>query len=227
MKTTCLFLTLVLVPAPAFAQSDYGESRPPGPFHQPVSPLPPELAFSYHHASTAAEGWLRGWAQVIHAVGNYWLSRSQSDILAEQSRWLNLTNNQRLVEFHDWKQARRTNRLEAKRAKNESKRAEKYRAAYELSVDELDRVSGAIAWPEALKGDRYAGPRRRLEVLFQSLVGYVGPRKNCASDIERATQRLTRELQRRRRELPQDDYLAAEKFLRGLKYEPLFRSQVN
>ena len=41
--------------------------------YQPARPLPPEFGFSYHHASTAYEGWLRGCSQVIHATGNYWL----------------------------------------------------------------------------------------------------------------------------------------------------------
>jgi len=227
MNTTSLLLTLVLVPVTAFGQSDFGDYQPSGPFHQPVPPLPPELAFSYHHASTPAEGWLRGWAQVIHATGNYLLSRSQSAIVAEQARALDLSNDRRLIENHDWKQARRDRELEAKRLKNKAARPEKYRLAYELSSDQLERVSGEIAWPEVLRTDRYEGSRRRLEELFRKQAGYDGPQTNCSPEIERESQSLIRDFDRNRSEVPQTEYLATQKFLRGLKHEPMFRTQVN
>jgi hypothetical protein len=60
--------------------SDYG---PPAVEYRPVPPLPPDLNFTYHHASTAAEGWLRGQAALLHATGNYWLSLSQALICRE------------------------------------------------------------------------------------------------------------------------------------------------
>lgn len=228
MKTACILLTFLFVPTLALAQSDFdGYDAPPGPCHQPVPLLPSDFGFSQHHSSTVAEGYLRGSAGWLHARGNCLVNRQQAALLAEQARWLDLSNDWRRIALHDWKLAHRASRLEAKRLKNLAARPEKYRVAYELSSDQLDRVRGKIAWPEALRAARYENLRHRLDELFREQAGYDGaPPTSDSSEIERESQRLIREFDRNRAEVSPKEYLAAQKFLRGLKYEPLFRSQV-
>src|SRR3990172_6922068 len=227
MKTACLLLTFLFASTTALAQSDFGgHYAPPGPCHRPVPVLPADFGHCQHHSSTVAEGFRGGWAAGLHARGNYLVNLYQAAILAEQARWLDQSNDQRLVEFHGWKQAQRASRLDAKRRKNEAERQEKYQVAYQLSSDQLDRVSGEIVWPKALRAARYESLLQRLDVLFRKQAGYYGPQTNCSSEIENETQDLIRDFDRNRSEVPQTEYLTAQRFLRGLKYEPLFRSQV-
>src|SRR5262245_43256036 len=59
--------------------------------------FPPEFGFAYHHASTAAEGGLRGRAELIHALGSYSVAASQSLLCREEARRLAIDNHDRWV----------------------------------------------------------------------------------------------------------------------------------
>src|SRR6185436_12828406 len=57
--------------------------------------------YGSYHASTVAEGYLRGRAAVIDALGNYAVNSSQAAILSEQARSLNRENNlEQTAAFH-------------------------------------------------------------------------------------------------------------------------------
>jgi hypothetical protein len=191
-------------------------------FYRPVSPLPPELQFTYDHASTALEGALRGQAQVIHASGNYWLSIAQAMICREQARTLDLLNRQRWVEYriglHQWLELKRQGHIDDVRRSNDAKRPTKY-AVYRLDSTKLDRATGAIAWPTALEAVEFGTLRRQLETLFALRVGGASPAVATASDIAVCTRKLGDALRRHRAELDRDDYLAAQRFLCGLGFE--------
>ena len=73
----------------AQSSESYSASEPN---YQPVSPYPVEMGFSQHHSSTAAEGFLRGRAALIQALGSYQLSESQAEILSQQARSLDRDN---------------------------------------------------------------------------------------------------------------------------------------
>ncbi len=69
------------------AQSDYGYNRMPSrPLYRPVHSYPAGWGLGYYHSSTAAEGFLRGRAAVIDALGNYQVNEGQAEILREQAR---------------------------------------------------------------------------------------------------------------------------------------------
>ncbi len=202
----------------AWEAGQYGE---PSEYFQPVSPLSPELGFSYHHASTAWEGALRGEAEVLHATGSYWLAITQALICREQARALALGNRQRWIEHCIASRNRRA--LERDRRSSEQRRANEESwsarfAVYRLDDDQLDRTTGAIEWPSALKPAEYAKLRGRLEELFRGQAGY-GAVPFTGSDIVRCTNTFSDELRRHRFEIDRVEYLAAQKFLSGLKYE--------
>ena len=131
----CVLLSL-LNPTTALAQrsGDYG--APPPIDFRPVSPWPTSMGESYDHDSTAAGNYLRNLAGVIHASGNYWLSRSQATILLEYSRSLEKYNRPTLGRVLQRQLATARGRAASMpgglRAKNEANRPEKYRAAYQL-----------------------------------------------------------------------------------------------
>lgn len=62
--------------------------------------------------------------------------------------------------------------------------------------------------------------------MFERYFEYAGPPLANLTEIERASDRLGLKLKRSLAEGSPQEKLAAQKFLRGLKYEPLFRVQV-
>lgn len=223
-----LLLTL-LSPASTLAQlCNYDE--PPGGYHQPVSPLPPDFCFTYHHASTAAEGWLRGRAAVIHATGNYWLSVSQALICREQARWLALANRERWIEhciqLRAFQEAERQRRIEQRRIANQARWLSKYKV-YLLTPSQFDRATGEINWPAALQAAEYRGARERLAELFRQRAGYFDSPIGGDVELRQCVESLSRSLRRNIGTVDRTDYLTAQKFLCGLKYENVFAAQVN
>jgi hypothetical protein len=180
-------------------------------------------------SSTAAESFLRGRAAVIEGLGNYELHDSQAAILREQARALDRENNLKqtealLAQKKMWREARiqECKNQEARRGEGRKILAERrttiYRQAYQLSASELNPKTGAICWPHALQVDKFQENRTRLEELFRQHVGYGTPQVNVAQEIARSAGQLARALRNEVASLRPEDYLAAQKFLLGLKY---------
>ncbi len=204
------------------------EFTSPAAFHQPVAPLPAELGFAQDHSSTAAEGFLRGKAAVIHAIGNLQLAESQSAILFEQARSLDRENDLKQTQaLHAqqllWREAREEKRaaFEARlaqgRAKLATRRATVHRAAYQLSPAELNVVTSEIQWPATLEADKFRADRERMQELFRQLVSYGEAQPSVAAEIARVSEALARAVRSDIRTLSPNEYLAAQKFLLGLK----------
>jgi hypothetical protein len=235
--TFSTILSAVLGAGSAIAQTpeSYG-SNPPGPFHQPVPPLPVELGFTQDHASTAAEGYLRGKAAVIQALGNYQLSESQAEILREQARWLNRENDLQqtaalLAQKKMWDDARikarkdRNAQLAEGRQIANEREATVYRQAYQLSCTDIDFITGEINWPVGLKSPRFAGLRDNLQKLVQQHLAYGDAQPEAAIEIARSAGQWSQSLRREISTLPRDEYTAAQKFLTALKYTAAAKAQ--
>jgi hypothetical protein len=206
------------------------EYTSPTSFHQPVPPLPVEFGFSQDHSSTAAEGFLRGKAAVIQAQGNFLLSKSQATILFEQARALDRENDLRqtqalLAQHAMWREGRYAERKEfearreAGRAKIEARQQVVHRAAYQLSPEVLNPATGKIRWPVALQSTKFAGEREQIDELMRQHVGYGSSQADVAKEITRLTKEMATSLRSEIRNLAKEDYIAAQKFLLGLKLE--------
>jgi hypothetical protein len=182
----------------------------------------------YHHASTAQEGALRGRAALRQADGNYLLSYSQAAILAEQHRWLALSNRQRWIEYRIgwrlWRDIEREARVAKKRHSNELLRPSKY-AVYRLHSTQLDRATGQLTWPRALQAAEYNDLRQQLNSLFRYRVAYGSDESSIQNEIESCIARLRQDLRRSRGRLDGEQYFAAQRFLNGLLYESISKSQ--
>ena len=177
-------------------------------------------SYGSYHASTAAEGFLRGRAAVIDALGNFEVNDAQAGILREQGRALNRDNNLKQTEaLHLQKKMWEDARIQARRDREmrsiegkqilAERRATVYRDAYLLSAEELNIKTGQIAWPEALQVSRFEANRVRLEELF---------RQHIAREIARSVDQWSLVLRSEVSSMSREDYLAAQKFLLGLKY---------
>jgi hypothetical protein len=190
-----------------------------------VPPLPPELGFSCHHASTALEGALRGAAQLKHATGNYWLALSQASICREEARWLALANRRRFVSdqisLREWRETDRQRRIAERRYANEAVRPAVYEV-YRLKPSQLDRSTGAIAWPKVLLAPAYDEERNLLDALFRKEANVGLNFSGNAVGVARYVRRLSENLRRNRASMTRADYFAAEKFLCGVKHEAEF-----
>ena len=183
----------------------------------------------YRFSSTAFEGAQRGRAALVEAWGNFAVRKSQAAILWQQARALDRENDvQQSIALFDqreiWRQARELDRKEQEKRNAEGKLilatrlATEYKRAYALSAHELDLVTGTIHWPASLSSVKYERERRCLERLFRTLASYPEPQPELVAEIAREVDALVRALRTERCHLPRDEYLAAQKFLRGLKY---------
>lgn len=173
------------------------------------------------YSSTPTEGARRGTADIIRASGE----------AAEQVSRANINNQKALDQYYD-NVVKRTDTYWERRRKGEMEQAQDYRAqqaktqAYlqkkhsqsveRLSYSELDPVSGAIGWPNALKAPAFAADRAKLEKLFAQRAGseYVS-----SADIESACNAMQDNLTSRIRDFPTNEYLEARKFIGMLKME--------
>jgi hypothetical protein len=214
-----------------FAQENRQSYELPPVNYAPVSPWPPHMFETYHHDSTAAGNYLRGLSSVNYARGNYWLSISQARILFEHARSLNYCNRQNWIELRAWNRARigaeKSQRATDARAKNDGGRLARYEAAYRLSNAELDRNTGEIAWPNSLQSAEYADVRFEIENLLRELTLDAGTFDVNAKALSQSVTHFSRHLNKNRGNVQRDDYVAAQKFLRGLKYEPEFVKPAN
>ena len=212
-RNVCTLILIISQGTAAIAQTD---------FFQPVPPLPPELAFTYHHASTALEGAFRGQAQLVHATGNFWLSIAQAMICREQARALALSNQRRWIEHRNtlrqWHELDRQRRIAIQRKANESRRPARI-AVFRLEDDQLNRLTGAITWPNVLQVAAYNNERERLSELFRERAEYGDRSAASFQQIGRYARTLAEKLLRNRSGMSRNEYFAAQKFLCGLKYE--------
>jgi hypothetical protein len=166
---------------------------------------------------------------VIDSLGNFEVNDAQAGILLEQGRALNRENNLRQTEALQlqkkmWEdarvQARKAREVRCAEGKQllAERQATVYRDAYQLSAGELNYKTGEITWPAALQDSRFEANRGRLEELFRQHVGYGTPRTNMAREIARSVDQWSRVLRSEVSSMSPEDYLAAQKFLLGLKY---------
>lgn len=224
--TLACILWVAVIQATALAQGER-YSGPAGGYFPPVPPYPPDMFFTYHHASTAREGALRGMAALRYADGAYLVSASQAAILQEQARWLALDNQRRYIEYRIglrlWREFERQAQSAKKRSRNEARRPAKL-ATYELSSQELDRATGQILWPVVLQSAAYDELRLQVDELFRYVVQYGVADEVTQREIRCCVEQLRRALRNNRRETNRSEYLAAQNFLCGLKYEGQFES---
>src|SRR5262245_5587458 len=219
-------LALVAAHRVAAQSGDYG-SMTGGP--SSYSPYMGSYSAPYGFSSTALEGALRGKAAVIDALGNFDVNEGQAAILREHARALDRDNDvqQTVALFAQqalWQQARDSARQARAVRDAEGKlkfaelRSTVYKRAYSLSATELNPRTGEIYWPAALQALKFETGRRCVERLYPTLASYPDPQPELVEEIGRHVDALVRTLRTDMCNLPRDEYLAAHKFLRGLKY---------
>lgn len=97
-----------------------------------------------------------------------------------------------------------------------------------LAVTEFDPVTKVIHWPDRLLGERYAAVRNEIEGLFAvQQPGDSGADSVFFAKVKTATDRMADLLRAEVREMPAAEYMAAKRFLDGLRNEALAPAAVN
>jgi hypothetical protein len=123
----------------------------------------------YNTSSTAAEGYQRGLGSIISAQGDRNLSNSQAAINLTDARSNQIDNQVKSVSAYWEKKDIYAERQAQQFAEIEQKR-QRYierRGSLDLSPQEFDRTTGAIAWPKVMEQAQYDPYRKRIDELFQ------------------------------------------------------------
>ena len=111
------------------------------------------------------------------------------------------------------READRKRRLAERRLVNEVRRPATYEV-YRLSADQIDRTSGTILWLKMLLAAEYDEVGERLDELFRSR----SVSRN-AGEVKRRVQSMTADVRRNWQLASPVEYLAAQKFLCGVRHE--------
>jgi hypothetical protein len=177
----------------------------------------------YYHASTPAESYARGMADVARSAGEYNLATSQAAINATEAQRNYIENRDQWTNtYFQMRAANQKYRNEARGPRPSMEDLVRYAQQgkpQRLSPSELDSVSGKITWPILLQTDRYAKDRDELEWLFQTRAkeGFLTTKDYLR--IGELTDAMLAKLKEQVREVPQMDYAAAKQFLKSLAYE--------
>ena len=179
------------------------------------------------HASTAAEGYLRGRAAVIDAAGSYNANTAQAAISYEQARSLALENDRQYVQnYFQRKELNRQYReaLGTRPPSSEDLAQQAKDAAPDrLNKYQLDPVFGTINWPAALQGSEFAEYREAVERSFRhrdALNSGMGSR--VQQTVAVTTDEMEATLKTQIRALSPMEYIQAKNFLQSLAYEAKF-----
>jgi hypothetical protein len=175
-------------------------------------------------ASTAAEGYAQGMAAVIYSAGAANWMNSAAAINVEAARSAYLDNQIKFTETYYAKKRIHQSYVDSTRNLGQSSQRlamlAKAAPAVPLSDTELDPVSGQIAWPSALRGDKYEPLRTKLDELFAERAeagGNISLKQ--ASAIADSSGELAAELKKNLKQYPSGEYMQAKRFVDRLSRE--------
>ena len=182
------------------------------------------------YATTPGEGYAMGMSSMVRAAGMASLTTSMaaSNLQDAQSKYIDnqLKATKSYVERKRIVEAER----ELMKSQREAKRKpppnseQLYRMAQmgapkSLSASQLDPVTGAIAWPVALRDDPFKPYRASTEKFFHTAVAKPESFSyDSYHDLQEASSDCLAELKSRIKDYRPDDYIQAKKFVEGLTY---------
>jgi hypothetical protein len=201
----------------------------------PVPTIDPILGFGYggygdgygYHSSTAAEGFLRGRAEVIRAAGEFNYTTSLALINIEEARSRYIDNRAKWTETYF--AMRKTNQgyREAERGYRPTQevlnRISQEASPDRLTPSQLDPSLRTIFWPALLSGGDFDSLRTQLDQLFSvQRPNNSGLGTENFREIAALTAEMQTLLDSKLNQLHPDEYLAARRFISSLAYEARF-----
>jgi hypothetical protein len=175
-----------------------------------------------YRSSTAAGAYARGAAAMTHARGHYNLLTAEARVVHTEAQRREIENREQWIDSYF--AMREKNRQERAAERGPRATVEQLRRIAAtgkpaaLSPSELDAVTGEISWPALLQGEEYGTFRAALEQVFaqRAATGQVGT--DALGKAKHATDSMLEELKTHVREVPQQDYIAARRFIESLAH---------
>ena len=210
--------------AVAFAQQD---TAPPS--YQPVYPSGGDTyvgtggGWGSYHASTAAEGRLRGMGDVMRSAGQANLDSSAAAINYSVARRNQIENRDAYTNtYFEMRRANKAYRAAEKGAKPTMEQLVRFAQAGKpnrLSPSELDTITGDVSWPVLLRSDQFADERTQVESAFARRAANSVVGTDDYSKVREATNTMLADLKKNIRQVPPAEYTVAKRFLESLAYE--------
>jgi hypothetical protein len=175
------------------------------------------------HASTAAESYARGHAAAVAAHGYYNLMTAHARVVhAEAARREIENREQRIDSYFAMRAKNRQERAAERGPRPTTEQLQRIAARGKpapLSPSEVDTSTGAIAWPILLQEDDYRTFRTDMESVFaqRAATGNLSP--DAVGKAKQTTEAMLAELKSHVRDVSQQDYIAARRFIESLAYE--------
>lgn len=175
-------------------------------------------------ASTPGEGFAIGMSALVRSAGMFNLTTAEAASRYQDAYKKGLEN--RAVVQQQYQESLRYYQSKREAARKPPPTSEQlYRWAHErapkrLSAQELDPLSGEIAWPIVLREEDYASFRETAEAYFKKRA--ADPAAFTYGDFNRFQEAATEcqaELKSHIRDYKANDFIQAKKFIESLAYE--------
>ncbi len=218
MKTKWIITTGVLLAA--IASAGWGQEYEP---LRPVYPRSDGYGYYGGYYGTYEGSAAAGMAAFARGVGeyNYYSAMARREL--EQARTLAIQNHQLAVDnWHARRAAHREQvRAEMLTPEQVARVVEASRPA-RLTAAEYQPAAGKLVWPAALRGEEYAAGRAAVDQAFASRTSQDrGAGSAFYASVLQQTQEMLSQLKEEVSELRPMEFIAARKFLVGVRYEAL------
>ena len=178
---------------------------------------------TYYRSSTAAEGAMRGMADVVRSRGQANLSNSAAAINYSHARRNEIDNRQQATEtYFDMRRMNKAYRDSERKPKPSMEDLVRYAQAGKpkrLSPSELNPVTGTIRWPILLRSDEFTDSRAELEKAFAERAAHGVVGTDDYMKIKKTTGAMLADLKKQIRKAVPDQYMVAKRFLESLAFE--------
>ena len=178
---------------------------------------------SVRHASTAAESFARGHAAAVAAHGHYNLMTAHARVVHAEAAGREIENReQRINSYFAMREKNRQERAVERGSRPTAEQLQRIAATGKpapLSPSEVDATSGAVAWPLLLQEEDYSTFRADVQGVFTQRATTGNPSRDAVGKAKQATEAMLDELKSQIRDVSQQDYIAARRFIESLAYE--------
>jgi hypothetical protein len=186
----------------------------------------PAPYFNGFGASTAAESYQRGFADVVRSAGAANLMDSMAAQNYEQARSMDIQNRLQWTEaYYQMRNANRAYR-ESKRSprmsQDEIMRWARVGLPERPTATQVDPLTGQLNWPIILRDAQYADDREQLDKLFAERATSSSVSPNMYRQVQQTTTNLLAALKKNINDYKANDWLSAKKFVESLAYDARF-----
>lgn len=197
--------------------------HPPRPIYHVPGPARGWGWNSPYRASTAAESYARGHAAAVASHGYYNLMSAQARVVHAEAASREIDNREQAIDsYFAMREKNRQERAAARRPRPTSEQLERIAAAGRpdpLSPSEVNMVTGEITWPRLLQEQEFGEFRAALEDVFAQRAPTGQLPSDTAGAARQATDGMMAQLKTRVRDVNQQEYIGARRFIESLAYE--------